>query len=190
MSHSFTFKSAQLLFVNKTLKSITIWRAIMPLISYTASVIFTWVLKQKKVIWFKSCRKQRRFSLLHYLLPPRFFLGKSTGAGNGFACLGGGGSCNLVSFLSISSLRFSPIWPVGLSWKPSTRAARVHFADTSLAAFFLRSYRKQLRNGFMTQNFLINLKYLLIYQMIHHNFACHMLFWEVVAYTSSFKNQS
>lgn len=40
-----------------------------------------------------------------YLLPPRFFLCPSRGAGRGLTCFTGGGSCHLSNFLSISSFK-------------------------------------------------------------------------------------
>ena len=39
------------------------------------------------------------------LLPPLFFLGASSGLGNGLTCLTGGGSCILSNFFCTSSLR-------------------------------------------------------------------------------------
>ena len=75
-----------------------------------------------------------------HLLPPRFFLATSIGAGSGFNCLTGGGSCNLSSLCSISKRRASPTVPSWDSWKLSTRAARLHFADTKRAAFLLNSF--------------------------------------------------
>lgn len=71
------------------------------------------------------------------------------GAGRGLICLTGGGSCNLSSFPSTSANNLSPTDPSWLSWKLSTREARAHLADTSLAAFFLRSWVKNKMIGFM-----------------------------------------
>ena len=82
--------------------------------------------------------------LIIYLLPPLFFLGTSMGTGNALTCFTGGGSWSLSNFCSISPLSWSPTLPSTLSWKASTRAANVHFAETNLAAFFLRSLKVKI----------------------------------------------
>ena len=70
--------------------------AIKMAMGHAASFKMEPFVKLPKCIYYKHVRRT-------HLLPPLFFRGASSGLGNGFTCLTGGGSCILSNFFCISS---------------------------------------------------------------------------------------